>query len=122
MRDKRQANVRTDLYTRTCLTAITVLLTLLVVGLFSDTIDPVGRAEAGPTKYTPTGQKAISGGRWGTSSAAEKTAAQQTQTNAKLDQLISLLKTGNAKVRIVGSEGVGQGGVNVPKTDTSQEP
>lgn len=114
MNDKENTTVRVDGYTRLCLTAITVLLTLLVIGLWAD---PVGApSRAGAASYRDAkAEKALKEGRWGTSSAPNKLAAAQGETNEKLDTLIELFNTGKAKVRIVDGAPAERGGSNAPK-------
>jgi len=81
--------VQVDVYTRVCLTAIAVLLTVLIVGLWAQKTPNAPQAMAGvPTVLDPNAQR-------GAMTRA------QTLTNAKLDQLISLLKSGDAKVQVV---------------------
>ncbi len=105
MKTQKHTMVQVDRYTRFCLTTIAVLLTLLIIGLWADGVKTVGQARAAGSRskfQDPTAAKAFQEGRWGTSSAAGKMAATQQQTNAKLDELIKLFKTGQAKVQIVG--------------------
>ena len=105
MKTEKQTTVQVDRYTRFCLTTIAVLLTLLIIGLWADGITTAGHAQAADSRSKfkdPTAAKAFKEGRWGTSSATGKMAATQQQTNAKLDELIRLLRTGDAKVQIVG--------------------
>jgi len=117
MRDKETKRVQVDGYTRLCLTAITVLLTLLVIGLWADRVDTVSPANAGSAKFQDAEAKnALSGGRWGTSSASGKTVAAQKQTNEKLDQLIGLFRSGQAKVQVMEPAGKGGGNVSVTKS------
>jgi len=104
-------DLQVDGYTRFCLTAITVLLTLLVIGLWAEDIDWAEQARAG-TFRDEQAKKAVHEGRWGTSSASGKVAAVQQRTNVKLDQLIRLLKSGEARVQIVQSTAIGAGGSN----------
>ena len=116
MNDNTNTTVRVDGYTRFCLTAITVLLTLVVIGLWADHDAFTSQARA--EKYKDDAAKrAFSEGRWGTSSAANKLAAAQESTNKRLDELIALFRDGEAKVRIVeGSKGSkSSGGSNVRK-------
>jgi len=85
--DKMRLQV--DAYTRVCLTVIAVLLTVLIVGLWAQKTPNPPQAMAGvPTVLDPNAQR-------GAMTRA------QTLTNAKLDQLISLLKSGEATVRVI---------------------
>jgi len=99
MQDKDYTPVQVDWYTRLCLTAIAGLLTLLIVGLWADNLSLTGQAAAKDAKYRDSKAKsALYEGRWGTSSAPGKLAAVQQDTNKKLDELVSLFRTGKAKV------------------------
>lgn len=111
MRNEQGTIVRVDWYTRTCLTAITVLLTLLVVGLWADMSGPTTRARAAEFKNEKA-KAAFYGGRWGTASASGKLAAVQGDTNKKMDELIRLFRRGDAKVRVVSlpEQSTGAGG------------
>ena len=106
MQDKNYTPVQVDWYTRLCLTTIAVLLTLLIVGLWAENFSLTDDAVAKGTKYRDDKAKAaISEGRWGTSSAPGKLAAVQKETNDKLDELITLFKTGKAKVLVTNQPG-----------------
>ncbi len=94
--------VHLDGYTRVCLTAITVLLTLLVIGLWAGPLpgsSPAGAADAKGI-YGPTVQR-----------TKQLQAAQE--TNQKLDRLMTLLTSGQVKVVIVeeGAKGGRSNGV-----------
>ena len=91
MADKK-IEVRVDAYTRVCLTAVAVLLTVVVVGLWS-------QAAPGPAPAW-AGEKAPDGtfGDLGSRVAAQLEAANK--TNAKLDEIIRLLTSGQVKVQI----------------------
>ena len=116
MNEKVKTTMQVDRYTRFCLTAITVLLTLLVIGLWAERVDTTPRVDAAPRKYQdPRAEKAVAEGRWGTSSAPNKLAAVQGETNKKLDELIELFKSGEAKVSVVDGAPAGRGGSNAPK-------
>jgi len=96
----RAPRVRVDTYTRVCLTAIAVLLTLMVVGLWAD-LAPMDGELGAAEKFLDT-------------SAQRKVALEQAkQTNAKLDQLISMFSSGQAKVRVVGDKAGQAGGKQV---------
>ncbi|MHC4294013.1 MAG: hypothetical protein ACYSTL_00340 [Planctomycetota bacterium] len=114
MENKRYPTVTVDGYTRFILTVIAVLLTVMAIGLWSDAIDPVPAARA--EKFQdPKAAEAFKQGRWGTSSAAGKLAAVQSETNVKLDELIRVLKSGEAKVQIIGGAAEASGGKNARK-------
>jgi hypothetical protein len=118
MNDKENTTVRVDGYTRFCLTAITVLLTLLVIGLWADPVGTPSRAGAATGYRDNKAEKAVQEGRWGTSSAPNKLAAAQGETNGKLDTLIELFNSGKAKVRIVDGAPAERGGSNAPKSSS----
>jgi hypothetical protein len=80
--------VHVDTYTRVCLTAIAVLLTLAVLGLWG---------EVGPRPAAAVGAEPF-GDAGGQRDALVKA---QEKTNAKLDELITLLRAGEAKVQVV---------------------
>ena len=116
MRKANYENVRVDGYTRVCLTAIAVLLTVLVIGLWADLTGPVREARAESKFRDSKAQKALTEGRWGTSSAPQQAIARaQQESNLKLDELIKLLKSGEIRVRVVGMEA--PGGDNARKDD-----
>jgi len=102
MSNGEQTIVKVDWYTRACLTAITVLLTVLVIGLWADLSTPASQGAPPPAGYKDeTSKDAVYEGRWGTSSASGKQAAIQTETNNKLDELIKMFKNGDARVKVV---------------------
>jgi len=86
--EKQNIEIRVDAYTRVCLTAIAVLLTVLVVGLWSQEAPLVSSARADPAF-----------GDMGGKIAAQLEAANK--TNAKLDDLLKLLTSGQVKVQVV---------------------
>lgn len=88
----RRVSLRVDGYTRLCLTAIAVLLTVLVVGLWAELPGWVGPADA----QGPDGKPFIN-----TGAQRKDILAAQEKTNAKIDELIKLLKSGQAKVQVV---------------------
>lgn len=117
MKENNDIIARVDGYTRFCLTAITVLLGLLVIGLWADPVAFTTRTLAADPGYRDTeAQRAVQEGRWGTSSAPNKLAAVQAKTNEKLDELIGLFTGGKAKVQIVEGSTAGRGGSNVRKS------
>jgi len=109
MRHTEQAYVRVDWYTRLCLTVISVLLTILVVGLWADTSHFSAKANAAPGFKNDKAKQALYEGRWGSSSAPGKFAAVQEGTNGRLDRLIGLFTTGQAKVQVADQMSTGQG-------------
>jgi len=96
-RDIRQIRAKVDGYTRVCLTAIAVLLTVLVVGLWAEGVPSADHARAADPKV------------FGDSAAQrEEMTKLQKETVDKLDELITLLKSGEAKVQVI------QGGKAAP--------
>jgi len=83
----KPGKVRLDGYTRGCLTVIAVLLTVLILGLWSD------------MSFSRSARAAEDG--FGDSSAIRKDMLKaQEQTNVKLDDLMKLLKSGEVKVQV----------------------
>ena len=96
----RSKTVLVDRYTRFCLTAIVVLLTVLIVGFWADGVPMARNAGAAePMRYQP--QSAID--------ISEMTRLQG-QTNEKLDKIARLLESGTAKVQMVAAADAGGGG------------
>ena len=84
--------IRVDAYTRVCLTVIAVLLSVLIVGLWAETVPGQSRAFAqnsNPPKFMLDG----AGQRKAAIEAQEK-------TTRKLEELITLFTTGQAKVQV----------------------
>lgn len=87
----RQRTVRmtVDGYTRVCLTAIAVLLTVLVLGLWAERSPALNEAHAGLGKGIPdSGQQ------------RQKMIEQLDGIAAKLDKMVKLLESGQAKVQV----------------------
>ena len=84
-----EATVRLDGYTRLCLTVIAGLLTVLIIGLWAQKTPagPDALAQM-PSVIDPAAQ------RYSVTKAVE-------QSNAKLDELIKLLRSGEAKVQVI---------------------
>ena len=79
-------------------------MTILIIGLWADLSTGVSQAHGKQSKAqfgSKSAAEAVYQGRWGTSSAPNKIAANQDITNKRLEQLIGLFKTGKAKVTIV---------------------
>ncbi len=89
---KREAGnitVQTDLYTRVCLTVIAVLLTVLIVGLWAEGVP------------SPAPANAADDTAFGSSNAVWRDILKANeQTNAKLDEIITVLKGGDVKVQV----------------------
>jgi len=97
-RSNETFKVRVDWYTRTCLTAIAVLLTVLILGLWAD--------------YTPQAQQASAKQPFvetGTQAQIVEMVKAQDRTTAKLTELIALMRSGQVKVEVVGGEAKGGG-------------
>ena len=85
---RTKIEVRVDAHTRLCLTGIVVLLAVLVVGLWAQA--PLAApASAAGDGFSDAGAR----------NAAQLEAAQK--TNAKLDELIGLLTSGQVKVQLM---------------------
>ena len=87
-----QANIKVvvDKYTRVILTAIAVLLTVVVIGLWADTARLAGSVQ-GQERYVPRSTLEL-----------QAMTEQQSLTNRKLDELLKLLESGKVKVTVVG--------------------
>lgn len=95
---KSRKEILVDGYTRFCLTAIVVLLAALVLCVWvqQGTILPsANAADDAPAAANST--------NWGAQSSAMVKA--QDQTNARLDELIKLLKSGEVKVQTTSKGG-----------------
>lgn len=85
--DNRKMQVRVDWYTRFCLTAISALLTVMVIGLWAEAIPSADARAAEPFLNASAQRKLMIDAQGG--------------TNAKLDELIALLKSGQVRVQVV---------------------
>lgn len=101
--------VQLDGYSKACLGVIAVLLTVLIVGLWAD-LPGTGRAIAAD----PPAKEGFG------DSASQRNALLEAQgkTNDKLDELIRLLKSGDAKVQLTESGAKPSGGDDAPKPKT----
>lgn len=108
---RRQKLVLVDGYTRFCLTAIAVLLTVLIIGLWADGVGLARNAGAAEQRYVPKSTLEIT-----------DMVRNQEQTNEKLDQIIRLLESGTAKVQVVQAPAAPSGGQqgDVQPTQTQQ--
>ena len=100
VRHNRKVQVRVDTYTRVCLTVITVLLTVLIAGLWAEGVPTGELASARP----PAGRDAKKP-LWDSVSQREALVKEMQQVNRKLEELKALLKSGEAKVTVVGGIG-----------------
>lgn len=97
--ERKNTTVTVDGYTRVCLTVIAVLLTVLIVGLWAEDVSPASDAHAAQAKAFLD------------SSAQRKAMLKaQEQTNAKLDELTALFRSGDAKVQLAGGAAERSGG------------
>ena len=94
---RRNVRIRVDAYTRVCLTVLAVLMTILIVALWAD----------GPNVNNPAQAREVF-----VDSSAQRNAmvAEVKKTNQKLDELISLLKSGSVKVQVLGKDAKKTGG------------
>jgi Spy/CpxP family protein refolding chaperone len=103
----RKIEVRVDAYTRICLTAIAVLLTVVAVGLWAEAVPGASPASAGPASDGTFGDM-------GPRIAAQLDAVNK--TNAKLDEIIRLLTSGQVKVQLAKEkDDKGGAGANAPQ-------
>ncbi len=113
---ERYIRLRLDGYTRFCLTALVVLMSVMIIGLWAEGVPaPVRAGAAGPAdpsavRYQPRSALDIS-----------ELVGVQEKTNAKLDEIKKLLESGQAKVQVVGGIVKDAGGdkhVQPTSTDT----
>ncbi len=98
--NKTNRCVRADGHTRFCLTTIVVLLAMLAAVVWVENVRFTRRAEAAEKLFDTVSQR-------------NEIVAQQKITNAKLGELISLLKSGQVKVKLVTDDDKKAGGTNV---------
>jgi hypothetical protein len=102
---ERPIRLRVDAYTQFCLTALVVLMSVLIVGLWAEGVPSAAPAGAvGPSdrpveRYQPRSAIDIS-----------ELVAVQERTIAKLDEIKKLLESGQVKVQVVGGLGKESGG------------
>jgi hypothetical protein len=95
--------MKVDWYTRFCLTAIMVLLTVVVLGLWAEGVPSAGKALAADSNnkmFTPPPDRYQ---KYSTLNLDEMVGI-STQTNQKLDEIKKLLESGNAKFQIVADQ------------------
>jgi len=97
-----------DTYTRCCLTAIAVLLTVLVIGLWAT--GPAGPAPS--SAAPPRSADSDSGGIGNPNALRMATLNAIGTTNQKLDKIISLIESGKIKVVLADA-----GAKNAPAED-----
>ena len=103
--------IRVDWYTRFCLTAITVLLTVLIVALWAERMPGARDAHAAREAFVldSSGQRATM-------------IKELKKGNAKLEELVSLLRSGQVKVQVAAADGGKAGGGNVPTPKSRKSP
>jgi hypothetical protein len=115
-RAKRTVRWQVDGYTRFCLTAIVVLMTVMVVGLWAERVPLAGQVVAAGSANKPVD-------RYQPTSVLElgDLIRAQEQTNGKLEELKKLLESGDVKVQVVGepSKDTGVEGNAQPTSDDS---
>ena len=129
--ERRRETVRmqVDMYTRVCLTAISVLLALTVIGLWSDH-GPAGPAAQGRT-YSPNDKDAPD--RAPDNTTADKSRATEVspfvgvreeivKTNEKLQDVLNTLRSGEVKVQVVKGDKVERAEKPEPADEKPQQP
>lgn len=110
----KQVRVAVDLYTRICLTAIAVLLTAVVIGLWAEA--PTAPTAWGQEPYRPTlGPRNV----LPDSGAQRNEMIEQLRSiSGKLDEIQRTLVSGQVKVTVVEAENKDEGKANAlpPKT------
>ena len=101
--------VQVDAYTRVCLTVIAVLLTVVIIGLWAD---GVPRAEQAVGKIIPAEPRPPGPG----TQRAQMLVAQK-ETNAKLAEVIAVLKSGDVKVRVTEMPSKPAGGTDAARAE-----
>lgn len=91
----KSIRIRVDGYTRFCLTVIAGLLTVLILGLWANSVPSASPVQAADQPFGDA--------------AAQRQASvdAQKETNAKLDELIQVLKSGEVKVQVAQTESAG---------------
>ena len=109
MNGKTKVEIRVDGYTRVCLTVIAVLLTVTALGLWGQGVPSVSPAgAAGPVAAADSG--------FGDTNARILAQLEQAKlTNAKLDEVIKLLTSGQMKVQLVKDDKAGGADGQQPK-------
>ena len=108
-KERKTLGVRVDWYTRTCLTVIAVLLTVLIVGLWADYTPSADQAGAALRREGPAKPFVDNS----TQAEIVQVTRAQDRTTAKIGELITLLQSGQVKVQVA-PEGRGKGGTNGP--------
>jgi hypothetical protein len=93
---RRTVEIRVDVYTRSCLTVIAVLLTVLIVALWAQPLTPAGADQAAAASPSAPGEGIPDAGR-----QRETIIKELENQTSKLEALTQLLETGKAKVQVV---------------------
>ncbi len=86
--EKPKIQVKVDSYTRACLTAIAILLSVLIVGLWAEAPSISPDAIAGEVLFDSGAQR-------------NEIVDVQKEANKKLGELIKLLKSGEVRVQLI---------------------
>ena len=108
-KERKTLGVRVDWYTRTCLTVIAVLLTVLIVGLWADYTPSVDQAGAALRREGPPKPFVNNS----TQAEIMQVVRAQDRATAKIGELIALLRSGQVKVQVA-DDGRDKGGANGP--------
>ncbi len=104
-KDKKTLHLRLDTYTRVCLTATVILLTVLIIALWANHVPLVGEAQAkagGPFLATSTQMQLM------------QLVKAQDKTTAKVDAILRFLESGQMKVQLVEKKDKGKGVQHAP--------
>lgn len=110
-KEQQDVRIRVDGYTRVCLTVIAVVLTLVAIGLWSD-VGPIGRRAQARTVHARDTIAGKGGTKHGQVSARTALLEEQKRTTAKVQELVTLLRSGQVKVKVASLEGVKDGTAN----------
>ena len=95
--NQRRVSVQVDAYTRVCLTVLAALMTILIVAIWADGVNISNSAAARDVFVDSSAQR-------------NAMVAEVKKTNQKLDELISLLKSGGVKVQVLSQDAKKAGG------------
>jgi hypothetical protein len=95
-KNRRTVEIRVDVYTRSCLTVIAVLLTVLIVALWAQPLTPAGADQAVAATPPTPGAGIPDAGR-----QRDVMIKEMENQTSKLEALIRLFESGKAKVQVV---------------------
>ena len=95
--NQRRVRIQVDAYTRVCLTVLAGLMTILIVALWADGVNVSDSAGAREVFLDSSAQR-------------NAIIAETKKTNQKLDELISLLRSGSVKVQVLSKDAKQAGG------------